>query len=187
MRYPADLEEIGVEILASRRVPRPAEPPHEVGVGYPLAFDICGRIGAVSFAALDVYPDIAAGWWCLVELFSYAEGSWGCAGGEHDNTTTANPFTRPSDAENSNVEWVDWLSFGGAPEWDEEPRRRQSYFGVAPTRTARLTATTEDGTVRELEITPWSGAFVAVNPGTRSSLTGYDATGVELGSMSIED
>jgi hypothetical protein len=64
------LAALGVEVLASGRGPGPPSPPHEIGVGYPLAFDVCGRIAAVTFAALDVYPDIASGWWCLVEQFS---------------------------------------------------------------------------------------------------------------------
>jgi hypothetical protein len=55
MMYPDGLEAIGLAVPASRRVPGPPTPPYEVGVGYPLAFDVRGRIAAVSFAALDVY------------------------------------------------------------------------------------------------------------------------------------
>ena len=28
---------------------------------------------------------------------------------------------RPTSVENSELDWLDWLSFGGADEWDEEP------------------------------------------------------------------
>ena len=154
VRYPESLSPIGVEVLAADRVPGPPSPQYQVGVGYPLAFDVCGRIAAVSFAALDVYPDIARGWWCLVEQFSLSDGTWRAAGGEHDNTTSPTPFERPSSVDNGTVDWLDWLSFGGAPVWHDPPRRRQSYFGIAPVRTVRLTVTAEDASERELRITP---------------------------------
>jgi hypothetical protein len=89
--------------------------------------------------------------------------------------------------ENSELSWVDWMSIGGAHEWPDEPRRRQSYFGIAPVQTARLTVTAEDGRERELRITPWNGAFVVASPGTRSTLTGYDLEDNVLGSVPIDD
>lgn len=187
VRYPRDLAALGVEVLAAGRVPGPPNPPHEVEVGYPLAFDVCGRIAAVSFAALDVYPDIARGWWCLVEQFSFSDGTWGGAGGEHDNTTSSAPFRRPTSVENSELDWLDWLSFGGADQWDDEPRRRQSYFGIAPVHTARLTVTAADGCERELPVTPWNGAFVVASPGTHSTLTAYDVDDNVLGTLSSGD
>lgn len=141
----------------------------------------------MSFVALDVYPDIARGWWCLVEQFSSSDGTRGGAGGEHDNTTSSTPFKRLTSAENSELDWLDWLSFGGAAEWDDEPRRRQSYFGIAPVQTARLTVTAEDGCERELRVTPWNGAFVVASPGTHSALTGYDVEDNVLGTLSIGD
>ena len=184
VRYPSELTALGVEVLTTGRVPGPPSPPHESGVGYPLAFDVCGRIAAVSFAALDVYPDIARGWWCLVEQFSCSDGTWGSAGGEHDSTTSSTPFKRPTSVENSELDWLDWLCFGGAGEWDEAPQRRQSCFGIAPVQTARLTVTAEDGCERQLRVTPWNGAFVVVSPGTHSTLTGYDVEDKVLGTLS---
>jgi hypothetical protein len=95
VRYPERLAALGVEVLASGRVPGPPSPPHEIGVGYPLEFDVCGRIAAVTFAALDVYPDVASGWWCLVEQFSLWDRTWRPAGGkvrkrgENDGITRA--------------------------------------------------------------------------------------------------
>jgi hypothetical protein len=80
----------------------------------------------VSFAALDVYRDIASGWKCLVEKFSLSDGTWGHAGGEHDDTTSSTPFERPTSVKNEERDRVVWLSSGGAPEWDDEPRRWQS-------------------------------------------------------------
>jgi hypothetical protein len=147
--FPTDLEALGVEVLGAGRVPSPPTPPYEVGVGYPLAFDVCGPIAAVSFAALDVYPDVARGWWCLVEQFFFSGGTWGGAGGEHDNATSPTPFERPSSVKNSEVDWLDWLSVGGTCEWKREPRRRQSYFGIAPVRTAHLIVTAADGSDRD--------------------------------------
>ncbi len=186
VRYPKDLETIGLAVLAAGHVPGPPALPYEVGVGYPLAFDVCGRIGAVSFAALDVYPDIALGWWCLVEQFSLHEGVWGFAGGEYDNTTTPTPFERPIAVENSTLDWLDWGSNGGWGEWEDEPRERHSSFGIAPVRTTRLTLTTVDGNEREVRITPWNGAYVVVAPGPHSTLTGYDIDGDVLGTLSSE-
>ena len=175
---------MGIEILEAGRLPGPPTPPYEIGVGYALAYDVCGQIAAVSFAALDVFPDLARGWWCLVEQFSsFSEEGWAHAGGEHDYATSATPFRRPESVENSKRDWVDWVSFGGAHEWEEEPRRRPSYFGIAPVRTTRLTVTSKDGRERALQITPWNGAFVVVSPGTSSTLTGSDAHGDVLGSL----
>jgi hypothetical protein len=183
VRYPEDLETQGLAVLAAGRVPGPPAPPYEAGVGYPLAFDICGRIAAVSFAALDVYPDLSSGWWCLVEQFSLQDGAWGFAGGEHDNTTTSTPFERPTSVDNGVADWLDWGSNGGWGEWEDEPRRRHSAFGIAPVHTARITVTTVDGSERDLRITPWNGAYVMVAPGPRSTLTGYDAQGRVLGTF----
>ena len=80
-------------MLHARRAPGPPTPPFHAGVAYPLAFDVQDRIAAVSFAALDAYPDIEPGWWCLVEQFFLDDdGNWQRAGGSHDNTTTPAPF-----------------------------------------------------------------------------------------------
>ncbi len=62
-----------------------------------------------------------------------------------------------------------------------EPRRRHSYFGIAPARTAALSVTTHDGHTRDVAITPFNGAWVVVTPGSGSTLTGRDATGAVLG------
>jgi hypothetical protein len=186
VRYPKDLETIGLAVLAAGRVPGPPDPPYEVGVGYPLAFDVCGRIAAVWFAALDVYPEIAPGWWCLVEQFSLHEGAWRFAGGEYDNTTTPTPFERPTSVENDTLDWLDWGSNGGWAHWEDEPRERHSCFGIVPVRTARLTVTSVDGHQRGVRITPWNGAYVVVVPGPHSTLTGYDIDGNVLGTLSSQ-
>lgn len=55
-------------------------------------------------------------------------------------------------------------------------------FGIAPVGTARMTITDGTGRERDLRITPWNGAFVAVVRGTMHVLTGYDASGIVLGS-----
>ena len=181
---PPDLETLGCDVLTAGAVPGRPAPPYERGVGHPLALDICDRIGAVSFAVLDAYPEIAPGWWCLVEQFALVEGTWTPAGGSHDNTTSQTPFERPRAVSNSSLDWVDWASFGGVGGWDEEPRERHSYFGIAVTGTMRLTVTTEDGRERDVPITPWCGAWVVAAPGRHSTLTGYDATGSVLGTVS---
>jgi hypothetical protein len=172
---PWRMETLGVAVLTAGRVPGPPSPPFEVGVAYPLAFDVCDRIGAVSFAALDAYPDIDHGWWCFVVQFALHDGAWHPAGGEYDNTTILTPFARPSE-----IEWVDWGTHGGNGVWDEEPRDRHSYCGIAATGTARLTVTAE-GRTRDVRITPWNGAYVVVEPCLNSALSGYDATGSLLG------
>ena len=82
------------------------------------------------------------------------------------------------------MSWVDWHSNGGYAGWDEEPRERHSYFGIAVAGTARLTVTTTDGVERDVRITPWNGAYVVAAPGTHSTLTGYDAQGNVLGGFS---
>ena len=60
--------------------------------------------------------------------------------------------------------------------WNEEPRRRHSYFGVASTEIARLSVTT-DTRRRDVAVTPWNGAWVVIAPGTASTLRAHDATG----------
>ena len=138
--YPVRMESLGLAVLAAGRVPGPPKPPFEVGVAYPLAFDVCDGIAAVSLAALGVYPDIDEGWWCMVEQFSFHDGAWHFAAGEYDNSTTPTPFERPSDPD-----WSVWGTDGGNGGWDEEPRDRHSYCGIAPTGTARLTVSWDGG------------------------------------------
>lgn len=178
--WPARLETLGMAVLAAKKVPAPPSRPAAVGVAYPVAFDIAGTIAAVSFVALNVYPEHLR-WWCLVEQFWLDGENWVPAGGSYDNTTTDTPFARPTRVENSVETWVDWITDGGHGGWDVEPRERHSYCGIAPTHTARLTVTTPDGLSRSIAVNPLSGAWVVVAPGTRSTLTGYDAAGVKLG------
>jgi hypothetical protein len=106
--YPNRTESLGAAVLTAGHVPGPPSPPFELAVAYPLAFDVHDGIGAVSFAAFDVYPDIHRGWWCLVEQFSLQDGAWHSAGGMYDNTTIATPFERPT-----GIDWVDWGTDGG--------------------------------------------------------------------------
>jgi hypothetical protein len=179
--YPRRLESQGVAVLMARCVPGPPSPPFAVGEAYPLAFDICDGIAAVSFAALGVYPDIDRGWWCMVEQFWLSDGYWQPAGGSHDNTTTATPFERPSATGNSKMRWIDWASDGGYGIWEQEPRERHSYFGIAPVGTAGLSVTMPDGRARDVAITPWNGAWVVVAPGATSTLVGRDAGSAILG------
>jgi hypothetical protein len=103
-----------------------------------------------------------------------------------DNTTTPRPFERPEVATASTVGFIDWGSNGGQMGFGEHDGKedwRHSFFGIAPIHTARLVLTLEDGRSRDLQITPWCGAYVAYYRGTRSKLTGYDAAGRELGSI----
>jgi hypothetical protein len=61
------------------------------------------------------------------------------------------------------------------------------FFGIAPATTARLTVSDRAGRVRDLRITPWSGAYVAAVDGDYSRLTGYDRQGRQLGSVICND
>jgi hypothetical protein len=81
--------------------------------------------------------------------------------------------------------WIDWVSDGGAPIWEQEPSRRHSYFGVSPEETARLAVSTPDGQTRDVAITPWNGAWVVVAAGTTSTLSGYDSAGELLGTQTF--
>jgi hypothetical protein len=179
--WPNRMETLGMAVLTAERVPAPPDGPCSVGVAYPLAFDRDGRVAAVSFAALNVYPD-HQGWWCLVEQFWRADdGHWAPAGGSYDNTTTDTPFQRPTTPENSRHDWIDWATEGGRGVWEAEPRHRFSYCGIAPAQTASLSVTTPDGRSRDVAISPGSGAWVVVTQGTGSTLTGRDAAGTVLG------
>jgi len=178
--HPQRLETLGVAVLTARHVPGPPSPPFEVGEAYPLAFDVCDEITAVSFAALGVHPDISRGWWCLLEQFQRHDGHWHPAAGSHDNTTTATPFKRPATGD-----WVEWASDGGHETWEQEPRERHSCFGIAPAGTTRLSLATPDGRTRDVAITPWSGAWVAVAPTASLTLTGRDAEGAVLGELAF--
>jgi hypothetical protein len=175
--YPKRTETLGAAVLTAGRVPGPPTAPFERAVAYPLAFDVCDGIGAVSFAAFDVYPDIHRGWWCLVEQFVRHDGAWHPAGGLYDNTTVSTPFERPA-----GTDWVAWATNGGNGRWDDEPYDRHSYCGVAPVGTARLTVTT-NGATRDVRITSWNGAYVVVASGLNSTLTGYGADGNVLGTF----
>jgi hypothetical protein len=172
-------------ILSSGLVPGPPDGPFVSGAAYPLAVDVNGRLGAVSYAALDPYPDIVPGWWCVACSFSLRDGRW-WEGSQDDNTTSSRPFERPAAVENGTA-WLDWGSNGAIGEWEQEPREQHVFFGVAPSTTSRLVVTDRDGAGRDLSITPWCGAYVAVVAGTYSKLTGYDGDGRQLGSFVCQD
>ena len=166
-------------------MPGPPPRPWKRGTAYPLAFDVNGRLGAVSFALLDPYPEIAPGWWCLATSWVRGRKGWGEAGAETDNTTSPTPFERPRRAEASVHAWCDWHSNGGAAHWgdeDDDPWRHL-FFGIAPAGTARLVVTDATGRERDLHITPWNGAYVAIVSGVESTLTGFDERGTILGSF----
>jgi hypothetical protein len=173
--------DLGLRVLSEAAVHPPPLGPYVHGVAYPIAFDIDGALGAVSFGAWDLYPGmLEAQWWCTVELFVRYGDGWGSCGGEHDNTTSATPFHRPADGD-----WIEWHSNGGGGRWVEEPRARFSFFGIAPAGTERLTVRDEDGRERDLRITPWNGAYVAVVAGETATLSGYDASGHLLGAYDL--
>jgi hypothetical protein len=174
--------ERGPALLAGGGVPEPPEGPFAAGRAYPLAVDVDGAHGAVSFAALDAYPDIEPGWWCVAIRFSLIDGVWH-EGGQDDNSTTQRPFERPTEVTNSTESWCDWHSNGGLAGFEEGEPDRHMFFGVAPTGTARLTVTDATGRERDLAITPWCGAYVADVTGDFSRLTGYGAGGETLGSF----
>ena len=182
----------GPAILDAGHVPGPPAGPFARSDAYPLAVDAGGPdgadgpVGAVSYAALHPYPDIASGWWCVAVRFTFMDGAWR-DGDEFDNTTTARPFERPAAAENSTEPWIDWHTNGGAGDYgsDDAPRYRHLFFGIAPAPTARLTVTDERGRTRDLSITPWCGAYVATVEGFTSTLTGYAAAGGRLGELVV--
>jgi hypothetical protein len=136
-----------------------------------------------------MYPDIAPGWWCGAVTFSFRDGQWHYAAGESDDSTAADPFSRPSKATNSVHGWCDWHSNGGLGGWSEDdpPEWRHTFFGIAPAGTARLTVTDETSRTRDLQITPWNGAYIAIVAGAHSMLTGYDDRGNVLGSFKPMD
>ena len=124
---------------------------------------------------LDPYRYIAPGWRCEASIWVNGPRGWREVGGDHDSLTSQTPFERPARAENSNAGWCDWHSNGGAAvagPADLDPWRH-AFFGIAPVGTARLTVTDQTGAERDLAITPWNGAYVAVVSGLHSTLTGY--------------
>jgi hypothetical protein len=190
-RFDGDVRATGPAILEAGEVAGPPAGPFERSRAYPLAVDVGGPdgaegpVGAVSYAALDPYPGIAGGWWCVAVRFTRLGGAWE-PGDETDNSTTQRPFERPAAAENSTESWIDWHSNGGVGDYgdsDEAPRHRSMFFGIAPVSTVRLTVTDETGRTRDLAITPWCGAYVATVDGATSRLTGYDAGGRVLGEL----
>ncbi|RKQ94014.1 hypothetical protein C8N24_3890 [Solirubrobacter pauli] len=172
--YPDGLGELGFAVLDAGHVPGPPAPPFKIGTGYPLALCVNGDLAAVSFAVLDAYPDIAMGWWCFLESYQRTNGLWGYTAAPHDNTTSETPFARPTGG-------IEWVSFGGVSGWDDEPKQRHSYFGIAGTDIARLAI----GTC-EVPITPWCGAWVVIAPGDASTLTAYDAAGVVVDEIAYD-
>jgi hypothetical protein len=184
-------DRLGREVLEAGRVDGPPRGPWRRDFAYPLALDIdvAQGIAAVSFAILDMYPDIEPGWWCEAVTYSFRDGRWRHAGGESDNSTALDPFSRPTAATNSIYSWCAWPSNGGLGDWSDQdlPRWRHTFFGIAPTTTARLTVTDETGRTRDLMITPWNGAYVAVIAGAYSTLTAYDERGTVLGSFQPMD
>jgi hypothetical protein len=189
-RFDDDVRTLGPSLLAVDLVPGPPEGPFVEGRAYPLAVDVDGSTGAVSYAALDPYPDIEPGWWCVATRFTLVDGVWH-DGAQDDNSTTQQPFERPAEVENSTSAWFDWHSNGGlggdSERMGEPPRYRHMFFGIAPAGTVRLTVTDATARERDLTITPWCGAYVATVEGPFSRLTGYGDNGQELGSLLCSD
>jgi len=173
-----DVEAKAPAILAAGTVPPPPVGPLELGAGYALACDVAGDLGAVTFAVVDMYPDLADGMWCLAMIYRRLDDVW-VEFGEHDSTTTARPFERIAAVENSTLPWIDWHSNG--PLMPHETGCLHSYFGVAPVTTTRLTVSAGGGAERDLRITRGNGAYVAVVSGRSSTLSGYGADGRLLG------
>ena len=171
-RFGDDVRASAPAILASGAVPGPPEGPYVEGRAYPLAVDVDGATGAVSFAALNAEPRIQPGWWCVAVGFTLVDDVWR-EGAQDDNSTTQRPFVRPVAVENSTLPWLDWHSNGGLAEGGAYTRPRHMFFGIAPVSTARLTVTDGTGRERDLAITPWCGAYVATVEGSCSRLTGY--------------
>lgn len=181
--FAEDIDRFAPVMLRLGVVPGPPPEPPVPGRAYPVAVDVHDRLGAVSFVVLGLRPDAPGGWWCVTRQYALRGGTWQDADGEHAVPASPRPFDPPATAEDSPVAWVDRTSDGGHGEWDEEPNRRHVLSGVATAATARLAVTDESGLTRDLAITPWCGAYVAVVAGASSRLTGYGAAGEELGSI----
>lgn len=186
-RFDNDVDRLARVMLKLGVMPEPPVEEPVRGRAYPLAVDVHGRIGAVSFAVFGLDPDVEPGWWCLARHYVLRDGGWQDAGGEHAAVTAPDPFEAPASADRSESSWIDWTSAGGHGEWDDEPRTRHLLFGIASAATARLTVTDEGGQERPLAITPWCGAYVAAVAGRTSRLTGYATGGEELGSIACGD
>lgn len=115
-RFSDEVDVLAPAILDAGAVPGPPVGPFERGAAYPLAVDIDGDLGVVSFAALDPYPDIEAGWWCFANMFVRSGAGWSGSVSTDDNTTSPTPFTRPLVAENG-PGWLDWGSNCGLMGW----------------------------------------------------------------------
>jgi hypothetical protein len=181
-----DVRASAAGILAAGVVPGPPKGPFVERRAYPLGVDVDGATGAVSYAAFNLYPDIAPGWWCVAIRFALGDRGWQDLE-QDDNSTTQRPFERPVEVENSTLTWLDWHSNGGLAGIGDSLRYRHMFFGIAPTTTARLTVSDETGRERELAITPWCGAYVASVEGAFSRLAGYDHNGEPLGSFVCRD
>jgi hypothetical protein len=168
------------EILATGAVPGPPRGPVDPALAHPLAVDVDGDLAVILYAVFDAFPEISPGWWCDSTVFRRVDGAWGGGGPGGDNSTSQRPFARPDEVENSIEPWTDWPSNGNLLGW-EDGFTAHTCFGIAPTRTARVTIAGADGRERDLRITPWCGAYVAVVRGETSTLTGYGHDGAALG------
>jgi hypothetical protein len=162
---------------------RPDASPTQVreNVAYLLAIDVAEDVGATLFAVLNAYPDIASGMWCLAFMFRRSPNGW-VEASEVGGSTAADPFSRPTEVQNSTLPWVDWLLPGGAG-WSDEHGWSHLLWGIAPTATHRLTIQSAGKPERDLQITPFSGAFVVAVPSASSVLSGYDQAGRRIGTM----
>jgi hypothetical protein len=155
--------------------------PWQDGHGYPLARDVDGDLAAVSFAVRHRGTTERDAWACMVMVLTRTGNAW-IPGDTYDDTTTARPFGRPQVAENSSGGWVDWTSNG--PVWGQGATAVHSCFGVAPAGTTEIQLVA-NGVVRSLEITRFSGAYVAVSRGVASELRGFGADGTALGRLRV--
>jgi hypothetical protein len=90
-RFGDDVEASAPRILDAAVVAGPPNGPFASGRAYPIAVDVDGDLGAVSYAALDPYPDIEPGWWCVAVAFKRSDQGWGESGDGDNSTTQTSP------------------------------------------------------------------------------------------------
>jgi hypothetical protein len=174
-------EDVSELALEGRLRPEASSKPARENAAYLLAVDVADDVAATLFAVLNAYPDIDPGMWCLAFLFRRGARGW-VEQSEGAGETAPDPFFRP-EPQNSTSPWVDWLIPGGAT-WTEEHGWSHMVWGIATTATHRITIRPGAESERELQITPFSGAFVAAVPSALSILTGYDQAGERIGTSS---
>ena len=128
-----------------------------------------------------------ARWFTTAIVFDRRDGGHLLPAEEYFDVAGNEPFCRPVVPSNSLLDWVDWPATGPKVtiESPGEEIRRRTFVGFVVPSVERLTVTIGDGRTRDVPITHYNGAFIAVADDHSFELNAYDKDGRRIGRKEV--